>query len=117
MQNIATELLDRLEATDIVNLEEWIFDDSNRGYMFHDHGFIIGFVFAHTLQDALDILADSGRIDHLVVDESERGEYSDDEGISFLGNYCKPFDAESVEVIEFPPVPITANLAIAAFTQ
>lgn len=110
MQTISGQHIPDWSENDIVNLSEWIFDDSVRGYLFHDHGFTVGFVFAHNLQDAIDELADSGRIDSFEVDENDRDEYSDDSGISFLGNFCKPYDVEALTVVEFPPLPMTEAL-------
>lgn len=110
MRTINGQQIPNFSENDIINLGEWIMDDSVSGFLFHDHGFVVGFVFAHNLQDALDELADSGRIDSFIVDERERNEYSDDEGISFLGNDCNPYDIEALAVVEFPPLPMTEAL-------
>jgi len=87
---------------DVVNPSEYASAKSYgmKLFLFHEAGFVLGLVFADNLQDALDELADSGKMDKFLVSESERADYIDDEGISFLGNNGRPFDDELVEFIE-----------------
>ena len=90
---------------DVVNLDGW--DQGERGWLFHDHGFVVGVVLkeypAYTESDALDELVDSGKLDRYQVEDSQR----DDEGITFLGNAGEPFDIKTLQMIELPPVPVS----------
>lgn len=108
---------------DVVNKDDYIpAGEYNpylvRPWLFHDHGFTLAVVFASNLQDALDELADSGKIDHLQLDPNdpeERSTYGQEadsedgdgpgwdwnpEVVSFLGNADEPFDIEGVSHIQ-----------------
>jgi hypothetical protein len=95
---------------DVVNPLDWIpAGESNpynvRPWLFHDHGFAVGVVFADCLQDALDELADSGKIDHLGVSQEELADYGateeeQEERLTRLGDASEPFDIESLAIIE-----------------
>ncbi len=94
---------------DIVNAGEFIAANDSynprhiRPWLFHDHGFTIGVVFAGSLQDALDELADSGRLDRFAIAESDLADYGpEEEGIDHLGNAGEPFDIESLGYVELP---------------
>ena len=98
---------------DVVNPDDFIpQNESNphhiHPFLFHDHGFAVGVVFAEHLQDALDILADSGKIDGVRIADSELDDYGpEEEGISFLGNAGEPFDVDSLGVLELPNPPFS----------
>jgi hypothetical protein len=79
-----------------------------RPFLIQDHGFAVGVAFADCLQDALDELADSGKLDGFQVAEADLGDYGpEEEGITRLGNASKPFDIESFEIIELPNPPFS----------
>jgi len=85
-------------------------------YLFHNEGFVLGVVFASSLQDAFDELADSGKIDHFMVTKEEMKDYPDRDGepdpcLTFLGNASEPFDIEGIDVIELrnPPFSFVAQ--------
>lgn len=102
---------------DLVNPEDmipyWGFNPHQvRPWILHDAGFVVGVVFADSLQDALDEAADKDFLDRFQVSESEMGDYqtgTDSEGhpeyerIAFLGNASEPFDIESLDVVEALP--------------
>jgi hypothetical protein len=103
----------RFDDEDVVNLDDWIpRGESNphnvRPWLLHDHGFTQCVVFADCEQDALDIAADSGKIDHFKVSQDEMKDYPDDKHgnpdgrLCFLGNAGEPFDSESIEILELP---------------
>lgn len=93
--------------SDIVNPDDWIaageYNPHNvRPWLLHDHGFVVAVVFADCLQDAIDEAVDAGKMDRYAVADSDRGDYPDDEGISFLGNAGEPFDIETLGAIVLP---------------
>lgn len=76
-----------------------------RPWLALDHGFPIGIVFASGAQDALDELADSGRLDRYKVPEGDlprREEEDEEHGISYLGNAGEPYQIESMMLEELP---------------
>jgi hypothetical protein len=90
---------------DVVNVRDFIpageYNPHNvRPWLLHDHGFTIAVVFADCLQDALDIAVDEDKMDRFLVQESDMGDYTDEEGISYLGNAGEPFDIEGLGIVE-----------------
>ena len=94
---------------DVVNVRDFIpageYNPHNvRPWLLHDHGFTIAVVFADCLQDALDIAVDEDKMDRFLVQESDMGmflgDYTDAEGISYLGNASEPFDIEGLGIVE-----------------
>jgi len=95
---------------DVVNIDDFDAYNGNRVWIFHDHGSVIGVVIMPDLQDALDELADSGKLDHLGVkqelvtfdekDQCYRG--PDGEDLSLLGNAGEPFDIDCLGIYELP---------------
>ena len=68
-------------------------------YVAHDHGFVVGACFADHLQDALEILADEHCLDTFEIEFDD--DYKEaDERISYLGNYGKPYDIETLTIFE-----------------
>lgn len=104
--------IDFTEA-DVVNLDDWVpTGEHNPNYvkpwLLHDHGFVLAVVFADSLQNALDIAVDAGKLDRYVVSQEEfeeRTAESDRGTLDYLGNECKPFDIESLGVVELPNPP------------
>lgn len=102
--------------TDIVNGDDMIpageFNPHNvHPFILHDAGFVLGIVFAESLQDALDEAVDNDVLDRFQVTDKELSDYqtgTDSEGhpeyerISYLGNASEPFDIESLDVVEVP---------------
>lgn len=87
-----------------------------RPWLLHDCGFVLGVVFADSLQDALDEAIDDNRLDRYLVnieDTSPNAEWRGygatvdevSEQLSSLGNASELFDLESLEVVELvnPP--------------
>jgi hypothetical protein len=103
---------------DVVNPEDFIGDGEYnphnvRPYLVHDHGFVVGVAFADCLQDALDVLADNGKLDGFKIDPSDYSDYevdSDSPTCTFLGNDGAPFDIDPLDVIELP-IPKAASFA------
>jgi hypothetical protein len=98
---------------DIIESDECIYkDDYNphnvRPWLAHDHGFVYGIVFASCEQDALDTLADEGRLDAWQVDlKTQWQEFGDteeeaEERMTYLGNASEPFDIETLSLEELP---------------
>jgi hypothetical protein len=94
---------------DVVNVRDFIpageYNPHNvRPWLLHDHGFTVAVVFADCLQDALDIAVDEDKMDRFLVQESDMGmflgDYTDAEGISYLGNASEPFDIEGLGIVE-----------------
>ena len=90
---------------DVVNVRDFIpageYNPHNvRPWLLHDHGFTIAVVFADCLQDAIDIAIDEDKMDRFLIQESDMGDYTDEEGISYLGNASEPFDIESLGFVE-----------------
>lgn len=72
-------------------------------FLFHDAGFVLGIVFSDNLSDAFDELADSDKIEHFEISETEmKEEYSDgDDGrVHYLGNGGTAYDIETIDVVE-----------------
>lgn len=85
---------------DVINLSE-LFGTSfthHKGFLFHDHGFVLGVVLAKDEDSALDCLADAGKINHLKVEYSIENETF---GFLCLGNSSGFFDVETISTIEF----------------
>lgn len=104
---------------DVVNPDDYDAYKDNRVWVFHDHGSVLGVVIMPDMSDAFDELADSGKIDHLIVSDEEMGDYEldeegrlEDERVGHLGNAGEPFDVESVGVYELaePKFSLTALL-------
>lgn len=85
----------------------------NRAWVIHDAGYVKAIVFAeywaYCEQDALDVAADSGKLDYLLITEKELEDYRvgedsegnpEYEGIASLGNAGEPFDSENLDVFE-----------------
>ena len=96
----------RLSDSDFVGDVE---DLDGNVYIAHDHGFVVGACLSTGgVQDALDILADEGCLDRYEVSDDElKKDYPDYESgncdaISHLGNYCKPYDIETLDIVEMP---------------
>ena len=91
---------------DVVNPDDFIpageYNPHNiHPFVLHDHGFVIGVVFAEHLQDALDIAVDENRMDHFMVSDADMEDYGPDEdGIARLGNAGEPFDIQNVDCVE-----------------
>lgn len=108
----------RFIESDIVNIDDFIpegeYNPHNvHPWLLHDHGFTVCVVFASSLQDALDVAVDEGRLDRFQVsDEEFKSDYdSDEERVSFLGGWkkfagsgidCEMFDIDSLGCIELP---------------
>jgi hypothetical protein len=97
---------------DVVNADGFIpAGESNphnvRPWLLSDHGFIVAIVFADCLQDALDVAADSGRLDRFAVAEQDMTDYQDGERLAFLGNASEPFDIDSLDATELPNPPFS----------
>ena len=97
---------------DVVDPENWIpegeFNPHNvRPWLLHDHGFVLAVVFADCLQDAIDAAVDADKLDCYQVAERDLSDYPEEEGLSFLGNACEPFDIESLGAIELPNPPMS----------
>lgn len=102
--------------SDIVNGDSMIphgeFNPHNvHPFILHDAGFVLGVVFAESLQDALDEAVDNDVLDRFQVTARELGKYEtgrdsegnpEYEGISYLGNASEPFDIEGLDVVEVP---------------
>lgn len=93
---------------DVVNPDDFGAWNKPRVFIFHDHGFVLGVVIQPNLQDAFDELADSGKIDHLMLgdevvtfDEANQCDIGPDgEQLTRLGNAGETFDVETVGFIE-----------------
>lgn len=96
--------------TDVIDYEDFIpngeYNPHNvRPWLFHDHGFVLCIVFSSSCDDAIDIAVDSGKFDRYLIDETDYSDYDIEGGswsCNFLGNAGKPFDIESLSVIELP---------------
>lgn len=87
-----------------------------RPWYIHNAGYCLGVVFASCEHDALDILADEGKLNHLLVEEADMADYGEEEeGITRCGNASEPFDLETVDMFPLPHVPFSfAALFMAA---
>lgn len=96
---------------DVVEVGECIYDGEYnphnvRPWLLHDHGFALAVVFASDVQDALDIAADGGNLDRFMVTDVDSADYEEDDArITYLGNGGKPFDIESLGIIELRSPP------------
>lgn len=97
-----------ISDSDVVEAREFIpageYNPHNvRPFVAIDHGYVVGIAFASCEQDALDVLADEGRLDRFKVNEKDMGDYGDEEeGICRLGNAGEPFDIESMWLEAIP---------------
>lgn len=93
-----------ISDSDVVNVGEYLFyaEGSNphdvRPWVAVDHGFVVGVAFAESMDDALDELADAGKLDSCLLSEEDEKDYPDGEGVSFLGNSGRPFDVQNIEL-------------------
>ena len=63
-----------------------------------DHGFVVGAAFADCEGDALDEIADSGKLSAWLIHEEDREDYQDDSGLVYLGNHCHAYDLETIKI-------------------
>ena len=73
-----------ISDVDVVNPGEYIPQGEDNPYHIRpwvafDHGFVLGVVFASCEQNALDELADNGRLDMFLVNGKELEEYGEEE--------------------------------------
>lgn len=97
---------------DIVNADDYIPQGQGnphkvRPFLLHEHGIVLAVVFADCLQDAIDEAVDAGKLDKFKVAQEDFKDYPKEEGLSFLGNHCEPYDIESLEAIELPNPPFS----------
>jgi hypothetical protein len=77
-------------------------------WLFHDHGFPVAVVFAKSLDDALTIAADAGKLERFALDAEALKEYHpQEEGVSRLGNHGKPHDLQNLECIRLKNPPFS----------
>lgn len=102
--------------SDIINGESMIphgeFNPHNiHPFILHNAGYVLGVVFAESLQDALDEAVDNNVLDRFQVTDKELAKYQtgvdsegypEYEGIAHLGNASEPFDIEGLDVVEVP---------------
>ena len=75
--------------------------------LIHGEYGVLGVAFAEHMQDALDILADAGKLACCAIDyededyDADAGTYNGQE-VDYLGNYCHPFDLGDVRAIDLP---------------
>jgi hypothetical protein len=107
---------------DVVNADAFIpkgeYNPHNvRPWLLHDHGFCLAIVFASCLQDALDEVADSGRLDPFqVTDPSDLANDEYMESVAYLGNASEPFDIASIDALELPNPPFSFTALFLAAT-
>jgi hypothetical protein len=94
---------------DILNPEEMMsaLDESGwKAFLFHDHGFTLGVVFAAGYDYALDILADAGKLKAFEVDEDA----ANTGHVICLGLDGRFHDIESVDhvALDIPPMSFCA---------
>jgi hypothetical protein len=84
-------------------------------FVIHDHGFVLAVIFESNMQDALDAAVDANKMDRYLINDDDLKDYTDEEGITYLGNASEPFDIQNVEVIELtnPPRSFVALLEAA----
>lgn len=110
----------RYAAEDFANLDSVDYSmfshpRMNRAYVIHDAGTVLAIVFseyyAYCEQDALDEAVDRGKLDSLLISDSELPDYqtgTDSEGypeydgITYLGNASEPFDQETLDLFIIP---------------
>jgi len=114
-----------ISDADVVNVSEYLFyaEGSNphnvRAWVALDYGFVLGMAFAECESDALDELADAGKLDAFLLSEEDQKDYdADAEGVDFLGNHGRPFDVRNVELfaIKLPKFSFCALLAMERLT-
>jgi hypothetical protein len=94
--------------TDIVNPDDCIpAGESNphnvHAFVLHDAGFVQAVVFADCLQDAIDEAVDAKKLEQFAIGDNEMADYTDDDGrLSYLGNYGRAFDIETLDAFEIP---------------
>lgn len=102
----------RFTDSDIVNPEEF---GATGGYpnlfLFHNHGVTVGLAFAENAQDAIDELADAGKLDSFKLTDEElaSGDYGSEPELtcSFLGNDCLPYDIDGLAIVSVPVPPVS----------
>jgi hypothetical protein len=98
----------KFSDADVVNQSEFIgegeYNPHNfRPFLLHDHGTVVAVVIAGSLQDALDIAADEGKLDAFKISEKELADYDpEEECLAYLGNACQPFDIQTLDTVELP---------------
>jgi hypothetical protein len=121
---------------DVVNPDDapyFVGCDNYKPWLFHDHGSVLGIAFADCEQDALDIVADAGKLDRFKLDPEDehvqRDYMREDPGVQacwidvvrdgrkvsldwkgdvkFLGNHSYPFDIEPLGIVELPNPPFS----------
>lgn len=87
-----------------------------RPWYVHNAGYCLGVAFASCEHDALDILADEGKLNGFLVEEADMADYGEEEeGITRCGNASEPFDLQTVDMFALPHVPFSfAALFMAA---
>lgn len=98
---------------DVVNFDDYIGiggDPHNvRPWLLHDHGFVLAVVFADSLQDAIDIAADAGKLDQFRIQPEEEPDY--------LGNHCVAYDIQGIDALELPNPPLSFVALFLALTK
>lgn len=89
---------------DVVNFDDFIADGEYnphnvRPWLLHDHGTVIAVVFASSLQDALDEAADNDKLDHLMIDPSDRND-RDFYMVVGIGDQGGIYDPDNPEYID-----------------
>lgn len=98
----------KFSDADVVNKDEFVPAGEStppnvRPFLLHDYGFVICIAFASSLQDALDVAADEGKLDSFQVSEDDLADYGEDEeGIARLGNAGEAFDIQALDTVELP---------------
>jgi hypothetical protein len=103
---------------DVVNPDDFIPDGEYnphnvRPFLVHDAGFPVGIVFASSLDEALDILADEGKLEAWELNPDDTydnvtyGLDTEEPTCAFLGNDGKPFDIEALNVVCLPNPPFS----------
>lgn len=110
----------RYTAEDFANLDSVDYSmfshpRMNRAYVIHNAGTVLAIVFseyyAYCEQDALDEAVDRGKLDSLLISDSELPDYqtgTDSEGypeydgIVYLGNASEPFDQSTLDLFTVP---------------
>ena len=77
---------------------------NHRMWLLHNHGTTLCVVLADSLQEALDLAADGGKLDCFLVNEEDALNYvvGNDAVLSYLGNASEPYDTEGLGWAEFP---------------
>jgi len=91
VNNFEFQLVDE----DIINPDEYF--NFNDLWILHDHGFTICAIFAESLEDALEVAADEGKLDAFKIQDE------DEEAIdnaTYLGNYGEPYCLDSIGYVQ-----------------